>query len=250
MDLDGLQGKVVVITGASSGIGAALAKAFSKNGARVTLAARREERLLSVADDCPGESLILKADITDPNARQAIVAQTIDRWGRIDILVNNAGLGAYGHFLETSEEQWRHLFEVNLFAPVFLTQAVIPAMQARGRGIIINVVSIGGLIAHSDKVTAYVASKHALIGFSRGLAKDLASAGIRVLAVCPHLTDTDFFSVSQGAQQLAFEVEKYRDFMDTPEEVAQGILNQIDSSCLVVFPTVKPAKVYEKQRDI
>jgi short-subunit dehydrogenase len=83
--------------------------------------------------------------------------------------------------------------EVNLFALVFMTRAVLPHMQSRRSGIIVNMASIGGLIAHSNKVTPYVASKHAVVGFSRGLAKDLAGTGVRVLAVCPHLTDTEFF---------------------------------------------------------
>jgi short-subunit dehydrogenase len=110
--------------------------------------------------------------------------------------------------------------------------------------------SIGGLIAHSDKVTPYVASKHALVGFSRGLARDLAGTGIRVLAVCPHLTETEFFTVSPDAEKMAPVVEKYRGFMDSPEEVAKGILDQLDSKQLVVFPTTNPARAYEKQKDV
>jgi short-subunit dehydrogenase len=168
----------------------------------------------------------------------------------LDILVNNAGLGAYGPFLDTTEEPWRRLFEINFFAPVLLTRGALKIMENQGEGLIINLASIGGLLAHSDKVTAYVASKHALLGFSRGLAKDLAGTDIRVLAVCPHLTATDFFSASSGAAELASEVQKYQRFMDTPEEVARGILEQLDSNRLVVFPTDKPARAYEKQRDI
>lgn len=250
MPLPDVHGKVAVVTGASSGIGAALARAFSEAGARVALAARRRERLESVAGKCPGETIAINADVIDPEGRQAIVKGTMEQWGRIDILVNNAGLGAYGHFLETGEEQWRRLFEVNLFAPVSLTRTVIEIMEDQGAGVVVNIASIGGLIAHSDKVAAYVASKHALVGFSRGLAKDMAGTGIRVLAVCPHLTTTEFFSVSPGAKEMASEVEKYRKYMDTAEEVAQGILNQLDAERIVVFPTDKPAKAYEKQRDI
>ncbi|MEJ2731840.1 MAG: SDR family NAD(P)-dependent oxidoreductase, partial [Deltaproteobacteria bacterium] len=115
---------------------------------------------------------------------------------------------------------------------------------------IINIASIGGLIAHSDKVAAYVSSKHALVGFSRSLALDFEDKGIRVLAACPHLTDTDFFKTSTGASEMAPIVEKYRNFMDSPEDVARGIIEQLDSDRLVIFPTLKPAKAYEKQRDI
>lgn len=245
-----LNSKVVIVTGASSGIGAALAQGFSRQGARVTLAARRLGRLKEVAEKCPGEILIVRADLIREGDRTAIFQQTVDQWGRIDILVNNAGLGMYGHFMTTTEADWRQIFEINLFAAVFLTQAVLPIMQAQGQGIVVNMTSIGGLIAHSDKVTPYVASKHALVGFSRGLARDLAGTGIRVLAVCPHLTETEFFTVSPGAEEMAPVVEKYRGFMDRPEEVAKGILDQLDSKQLVLFPTTKPARAYEKQKDI
>jgi short-subunit dehydrogenase len=179
-----------------------------------------------------------------------IVQQTLEKWGEVDILVNNAGLGLYGDFLSTDEEDWRQVFEVNLFALVFMTRAVLPHMQSRGSGIIVNMASIGGLIAHSDKVTPYVASKHAVVGFSRGLAKDLAGTGIRVLAVCPHLTDTEFFATSPSAREMAPVVEKFKSFMDRPEDVAWGILEQLDSDRLIVFPTAKPARAYEKQKDI
>jgi len=245
-----LEGKVVIITGGSSGIGAALSREFSKAGARVTLAARRKEKLEATAAECPGDHLSVTADVIDPQGRRDILEKTLERWGRLDILVNNAGIGAYGLFLDTTDEQWRGLFEINLFAPVLLTREALKIMQAQGAGLIINLASIGGLLAHSDKVSAYVASKHALVGFSRGLAKDLADTGIRVLAACPHLTATEFFSASSGAEELAPAIQKYQSFMDTPEDVARGILDQLDSDRLVIFPTNKPASVYEKQRDI
>jgi short-subunit dehydrogenase len=245
-----LEGKVAIVTGASSGIGAALSIGFSKASARVTLVARRKEKLETASAKCPGEHLTVTADVTNPQGRRDILEKTLQRWGRVDILVNNAGIGAYGHFLDTTEEQWRALFEINLFAPVLLTREVLKIMQTQGEGLIINLASIGGLLAHSDKVAAYVASKHALLGFSRGLAKDLADTSIRVLAACPHLTATEFFNASLGAEALAPAIQKYQSFMDTPEEVARGILDQLDAPGMVIFPTNKPARVYEKQRDI
>ncbi len=245
-----LEKKIAIITGASSGIGAALAKELSDRGAKVAIAARRREKLQNAAECCSGETLVVETDITKRQDRERLIQETLQRWQRIDILINNAGLGMYGHFSNTTEEDWRRIFEVNLFAPVFLTQAVIPVMQKQGQGIVVNVASVGGLIAHSDNVTPYVSTKHAVIGFSRGLRKDLAGTGIRILAACPHLTDTEFFTTSPGAEQMASEVEKYKDFMDTPEDVANGILGQMDSENLVIFPTAKPAKAYQKQRDL
>jgi short-subunit dehydrogenase len=246
-----LDGKVVILTGASSGIGAALAPAFSKKGARVTLTARRLEHLKETARNCPGETLIIPGDLLQEDDRGRVVRKTRERWGgKIDILINNAGMGMYGPFLSTTEGDWRRIFEINLFSIVFLTQAILPIMQDQGEGLIINMGSIGGLLAHSDKVTPYVASKHALIGFSRGLAKDVAETGVRILAVCPHLTATEFFTVSPGAEEMASEVDKYRHVMDSPEAVAQGILDQLDSRQMVVCPTAKPARAYEKQKDL
>ena len=194
--------------------------------------------------------LVVTADLTQDTDRKAAVQKTMDRWGGIDILVNNAGMEMYGHFSASTESDWRRIFEINLFSAVFLTLLVLPTMQARKKGLVINMASIGGLIAHLDNVSPYLASKHALVGFSRGLARDVADDGLRVLAVCPHLTRTEFFEVSPGAEEMAPVVKKYKQFMDTPADVARGILDQLNSDRLVVFPTQKPAMACQKQRDI
>jgi short-subunit dehydrogenase len=248
--MDTLTDRVVIVTGASSGIGAALAGAFSRRGARVTLAARRAERLIETARACPAETLIAVGDLVRDEDRRRIVESTLERWGRIDILVNNAGIGMYGPAASASEDDWRGLFEINFFAHVFLTLAVLPVMSAAGGGLVVNVASIAGLMAHAEKVTPYVASKHALVGFSRGLAKELAGSGIRVLAACPHLTDTEFFRVAPGAREMAPLLENLRATLDTPQEVARGIIEQLDSEKPVIFPTPRPAKAYARHRDL
>jgi len=245
-----LRQKVAIITGASSGIGAALALEFSRAGARVVLFARRQEQLERVAAACPGETLTQAGDVTSEADRRALVAAAQERWGRVDLLVNNAGLGSYGDFLDTSQEDWRRLMEINLFAAVFLASAALPAMLAQGSGLILNIASIGGLMAHADKVTPYVTSKHALVGFTRGLAKDLEGSGVTVKAACPHLTATEFFDHSQGAAELAPVAAKYRPHMDTPDEVARGILAGLDGPATVFFPTGAPARAYEKGREL
>ena len=152
--------------------------------------------------------------------------------------------------MEAGQDLWRDVFELNVFAQVFLTQAVLPLMLNQGSGLIVNIASIGGLIAHSGKVTPYVASKHALVGMSRGLEKDLAGSGVRIKAVCPHLTVTELFSASPGADQAAPEIEKYKSFMDTADAVAAGILEQLDENGLILFPTGKARKAYEKAGEI
>ena len=141
-----LEGKVVIVTGASSGIGAALARGFSDRRARLTLASRRVDRLEKVALKCSGEVSVVGADLAQEADRRKVGQQTIERWGRIDILVNNAGLGGYGQFLSTTEGDWRRIFEINLFALVFMTHAALPFMQSQGSGIVVNMASIGGLI--------------------------------------------------------------------------------------------------------
>ena len=245
-----LNGQVAVITGASSGIGAALAVEASRAGARVVLAARRPGKLERVSSGCIGESLVVPTDLTSDFDRQSLVNQTLSRFKTIDILINNAGVGAYAHFLETDEEAWRRLFETNLLAPVLLAKLVIPHMLEKDSGLVVNLASIGGLIAHSHGVSAYVASKHAMVGFTRGLARDLDGTGVRAVVACPHLTDTEFFKASQGAGRMATMVDKLRPSMDSASDVAKGILAQLDSKETVIFPTDFPARAYAKQRDI
>ena len=250
MSIDQLRDKVAIITGASSGIGAALARSFSKEGAHVALAARRMEKLHEVADTCSGDALVVECDVTSPNGRKRLIEEAIERFGRIDILVNNAGIGMYGDIEDTEESDLRRLFEVNVFAAFFLTQLVLPAMKENGSGLILNMGSIGGLIAHSNKVTAYVASKHALVGFTRGLARDLAGTGVDVKVICPQLVDTGFYQTSVGARDMKGVIEKVKSRMDTTDQVVTGIMKGMFSDQLVILPTEKSEKAYERFRDV
>lgn len=245
-----LKNKVVIITGASSGIGAALARAFSQKEAQVSLAARRLENLQEVARDCPNETLTFKCDVTNIKDRQELINQTLNRWKRIDILVNNAGLGMYGD-LETSEEkEIRNLFEVNILSIIFLTQMVLPIMRRQAEGLIVNISSVAGLVAHSNNVAPYISTKHAVIGFTKGLVKDLEGTGIRVNVVCPYLTSSEFFDTSVGSHEMSGMIEQLRSRMDTPDHVAQGILDQIFSDKFIIFPTKMSEKAYLKFRDL
>lgn len=250
MGIDSLKGKVAIITGSSSGIGATLARAFSNAGALVVLAARRIGKLEEVARACPGETLAIQSDVTSAEGRANLMEETLDRFGRIDILVNNAGIGVYGDVEETEEADLRRLFEVNVFAVFLLTKVVLPVMKGQGSGLILNIGSIGGLIAHSDKVAAYVASKHAVVGFTRGLQRDLHGTGIDAKVVCPQLVDTGFYQMSVGAQQMEGLIEKVKSRMDTVDQVVEGIMQGMFSDRLVILPTEKSEKAYEEFRDI
>jgi short-subunit dehydrogenase len=186
----------VVITGASSGIGAALARALTTAKARLVLAARAPEPLEALGRDLrsAGRQVVaVPTDVTVPADRQRLVEQAVAAFGGIDILVNNAGIGATGCFADASEERLRRLFEVNFFGATELTRLAIPYLR-RGRSpAIVNVGSIvgrRGIPGYSE----YGASKFALVGWSEALRAELVREGIHVLVACPGPTQTDFNS--------------------------------------------------------
>lgn len=192
-----LAGKVALVTGASSGIGAAAARALAGEGVRVALLARRKERLEAVADEIgrqPGQALACPADVTDRGAVQAAVERLLSHWGRIDLLINNAGRGMVAPFEATTPEELRALMEVNLVGALTVTQAVLPTMLKQRSGHIINVSSVVGRRAVPFR-SAYAASKFALVGLSEALRSELRGSGIRVSVVYPIYTETEFHDV-------------------------------------------------------
>jgi len=243
-------GKVALVTGASSGIGAALAQALSRRGAWVALAARRADRLQSVAQACPRETLLCPGDLTDPSYRGDLVRRTVAWKGRLDVLVNNAGLGIYRSLEETRESELRQVWEVNFLAPCALIQAVVPVMKSQKAGWIVNIASTGGLVAHTAHVAPYLAAKHALVGLSRGLRKDVDGTGIQIQVVCPHLTRTEFFASCIGAEGFDGWIEDLYEKMDTAEEVAEGIVSKLGSGEFIVFPTDRARRAYERFKDL
>ncbi len=173
------------ITGASSGIGAALARAAAAAGAQVLLSGRREDALAAVAADCPG-SRILAFEATDLAALPEIVAAA----GPVDMLVNNAGVSQRSLALDTSFEVYRTLLEVDFFAPLRLTQLVLPAMVAARSGAIVNIASVAGKIG-SPLRTGYCAAKHAMVGWSDALRAEIAQYGVAVHVVTPGFVKTN-----------------------------------------------------------
>ncbi len=178
-------GKTVWITGASSGIGAALARAFAGSGATVILSGRRAGALAEVAAECPG-ARTLAFDTTDLAALPRIAADA----GPVDILVNNAGISQRSLGLDTGFDVYRMLMEVDFFAPLRLTQLVLPGMVARRSGALINIASIAGKIGVPLR-TGYCAAKHALVGWSDALRAETAQYGIAVHVVCPGAVRTN-----------------------------------------------------------
>jgi NAD(P)-dependent dehydrogenase (short-subunit alcohol dehydrogenase family) len=187
MDLDGA---VCIITGASSGIGAATARLLSGQGARVVLAARRTERLEALAAVLPG-SLAIATDVTLAGQVQRLVTQTVDTHGRVDVLVNNAGQGLHVPLEELDPADLRAVFELNVVAPLVGMQAVLPVMRARSGGVIVNVSSATSLRVFPG-LGGYAATKAALNMLSQVGRLELAGAGVTVSVVYPSVTATEF----------------------------------------------------------
>jgi short-subunit dehydrogenase len=189
--------RVVVVTGASSGIGAATAVACGRAGMRVALAARRADRLARVAEEvraAGGEARVMPTDVADAAALRALIDGTVEAWGRLDVLVNNAGIGVLARADETTPAEYARLMEVNYLGAVYAVLAALPHMRRQRRGHIVNVASVLGKRASPFRA-AYVASKFALVGFSETLRMELRGTGIAVTCVCPVGTATEFHEI-------------------------------------------------------
>lgn len=219
---------VAIVTGASAGIGGATARALHAAGYRVFGTYRRPPATTS-----PGIAYVT-CDVTSDESVQAAVGDVLSQAGRIDLLVNNAGVGLVGGAEESSLEQAKSLFDVNLFGVIRMTNAVLPTMRKQGAGRIVNISSVMGLIP-APFMALYGASKHALEGYSESLDHEIRSSGIRVVLVEPAYTRTSFEgNVYQADQQLGvYESARtnaegvLRDAMtnaDTPELVASAVV--------------------------
>lgn len=182
-------GKVVIVTGPGSGIGEATAGRFSRDGAAVVLVGRTAAKLEDVARELdPVRTLIHSADISDQSAAEAMVAATLERFGRLDVLVNNAGVGPMGPFLEISVEDWHKVMAINVDGVFFCTRAALPSLLET-KGNIVNVSSVSGL-GGDWNMSVYNAAKGAVTNLTRSLALELGPKGVRVNAVNPSLTFT------------------------------------------------------------
>ncbi|MBL7998277.1 MAG: SDR family NAD(P)-dependent oxidoreductase [Candidatus Kapabacteria bacterium] len=192
---------VVVITGASSGIGAALAVECAAMNARLAICARRTDDLHDVAAkarDAGAEVYAAKVDVTKHDDVEEFIMETLEKYGRIDVLVNNAGRGNYGSVEDTSQEQLDSMFALNVFSLWYATGAVLPIMKRQGSGHIMTVASVAGKLGFPFN-SAYVAAKHAAVGFMASLRAELVDTGIHATTVCPDGVITEWGNATEGA---------------------------------------------------
>jgi NADP-dependent 3-hydroxy acid dehydrogenase YdfG len=213
-----ISGKSCIVTGASSGIGAATAPLLHALGAKVTLAARRTGRIEALAAELPG-SRAVTTDVTDPAHLRRLVSEVISNFGAIDVLVNNAGQGLHVPILELNPVDLRAVFELNVVAPLVATQCVLPAMVAAGGGAIVNVSSATTLRVFPG-LGGYAATKAALNMLSEVSRPELADQGVSVSVVYPAVTDTEFHESLRAGHVVSgpWSVQK-----DPPELVARAI---------------------------
>jgi NAD(P)-dependent dehydrogenase (short-subunit alcohol dehydrogenase family) len=226
------KGKVVIVTGASSGIGCATALAFAREGAAVAIADKDRTSGDQVAQEIRqsgGDAEVFATDVSRESEVQALIGAVLDRWGRLDVLVNNAGIYYQADALATPEAVWNNVLAVNLTGAFLCSKHALPLILQAGGGAIVNVASEAGLVGIRNQV-AYNVSKGGLISLTRSCAVDFASKGIRVNCVCPGTTDTPLVRAAVGraadpqAARRALEQVRPADRLGKPEEIAAAIL--------------------------
>jgi 3-oxoacyl-[acyl-carrier protein] reductase len=208
----GLKGKVVLITGASRGIGRAIALAFAGEGCRLALASRKREALAAVAEEVEAlgaEGRHWVTDVADAAQGETLVENVWRAWGEIDVLINNVGAGYPKAFEALSDEDWERVVNVNLFSAIRLSRAVLPHMKEQGSGQIVNIGALSGRVPRLGQIASNVA-KAGLINFTESLAAEVARHGIRVNAVCPAAILTDRWQerVARYAKERGLPLEQ------------------------------------------
>lgn len=229
MDVE-ISGKVVLITGASEGIGAACAEVFRKRGARLSLAARNESRLREISG---GEAVETAGDLTDGEVRRRAVERTVERFGRVDILINNAGVGLYAPATEAPLETVRRMFELNVFAALELAQLVAPGMKARACGAIVMVSSIAGRMT-LPWLSLYSASKAAMDSVADALRIELKPHGVQVTTVAPGYVTTGFQGHALAGQPPA-GLARYHRYAISAEGCAEAIARGVERNARTVM---------------
>jgi len=227
-----IKGKVAIITGASSGIGYATALALAKAGVNVAIGARRTDKLKELENEIKnngGEAFSQKLDVTKKTDCDAIVEQTIKKWGRIDILVNNAGLMPLSFVKNLKVDEWEQMIDVNIKGVLFCTAAVIPQMKEKKSGHIVNISSVAGRIVFPSG-SVYCATKHAITAFSEGLRQELsARSNIRITCIEPGAVETELLNtITDESLQSFLDAAKKMQALKAAD-IADAILFAVQS---------------------
>lgn len=217
-----LDGYTAAVTGASSGIGAALARALVGRGAQVVLGARRRERLDELVAELGNSAIAVEMDVRSPAAAEELVAAAVGNFGHLDGLIANAGIGMYGGILDHSDDELETMLDTNIAGTVWPVRAAVRHMRQRGRGDIVIVSSVAGLTSAANEAV-YAATKHAQMGLAKGLDRELYQEGIRVTAMCPGGVVTEF---AMGAGRTA-ESPQLADMMHG-DDVANAIVTVLE----------------------
>ena len=231
-----IKNKVVIVTGASSGIGAATARLLSKNGARVVLASRNKEKLQKISEEIPG-SFVVVTDMTKEDQVKNLIKKTKEHFGRIDVLINNAGQGYDAPIEKISSKTFRNLFELDLLGPVIAMKEAIPVMRKQKMGMIVNISSGTALMAIPN-MSAYSSLKRAIVGISLTAEEELSKDNIKVSVVYPYITLTDFEknTIKDGIEEEEWENDD-SDLRpgDSAEYIAEKILEAIKTEEAQVY---------------
>ena len=214
--MEALTGRVVAITGASAGIGEATARLLASEGAKVVVGARRLERLESLAGE--SEAVVpVEMDVRKPADAARLVSTAVDRFGKLDALVANAGIGAYGGIMDLTDEQLQTMMDTNVAGTVWPIRAAVPRLRDAGGGDIVIVASVAGLRGAGDEAV-YAATKFAQVGLAGGLDRELREENIRVSAICPGGTATEFAMGAGRTPDMPQLAEMMR-----PEDIAEAV---------------------------
>jgi NAD(P)-dependent dehydrogenase (short-subunit alcohol dehydrogenase family) len=231
--MSGLQGRVALVTGGGRGIGRAIAVALAAEGARVAVSARSRDEIERVATEIAGgggEAVAVTLDVSDPSDVARAFSEVRERLGHVDVLVNNAGIAKSALMWRTSDELWRSIIETNLSGTFYCMREALGPMVERRRGRVVNIASVAGKVG-APYISAYVASKHGIVGLTRAAAHDVARHGVTVNAICPGYVETpmtdssiativDKTGLDEGAARERLEAISPQGRLITPEEVA------------------------------
>lgn len=241
-----LDGSVALVTGASSGIGEATARALSEEGAAVALAARREERLESLASDIEesgGEALVVPTDVTEESQIREMVDRTVEELGGLDVLVNNAGVMLLEPVADADPDNWQQMLDLNVYGLMVASQAALDVMREQGEGDIVNLSSVAGRKAYAGS-SGYNASKFGVTAFSESLREEVVDSDVRVTSIEPGIVDTELPEHIPDEEQkemiegMAEEIEPLQ-----PEDIARAIRyavtqpSHVDVNELLIRPT-------------